>query len=53
MEKQELLQIVGGVNITGALLNYIVKGINTFMDLGRSVGGAIRRIRSGKLCPVA
>lgn len=53
MEKQELLQIVGGINITGAFLNYIVKGINAFMDLGRSLGGAIRRIRSGKLCPVA
>lgn len=52
MEKQELLQIVGGVNITGAFLNYIVKGINAFMDLGRSVGSAIRRIRSGNLCPV-
>lgn len=53
MEKNELLQIVGGINITGAFLNYLVKGINTFMDLGRSVGSAIRRAFGGKLCPIA
>ena len=43
MEKQELLQIIGGINITGAFLNYLVKGINAFMDLGRSLGTYIRR----------
>lgn len=53
MEKQELLQIIGGINITGAFLNYLVKGINAFMDLGRSLGTSIRRAIGGNLCPVA
>ena len=53
MKKQELLQIIGGINITGAFLNYLVKGINAFMDLGRSLGTSIRRAIGGNLCPVA
>lgn len=43
LEKEELLQIVGGINITGTLINALYKGINTIMDIGRSLGSAIRR----------
>ncbi len=51
LDNKQLLNIVGGINITGAFLNYLVKGINSILDLGRSVGTAIRRITSKNICP--
>lgn len=52
LEKEELLEIVGGINITGSFLNSIYKCVNTIMDVGRSLGSAIRRAISGSMCPV-
>lgn len=53
LDKKELLQIVGGIKITAALLSSIVRGINSLMELGRSVGSALRRGQEGKLCPIS
>lgn len=52
LEKRELLQIVGGISITGTLINSIVRAVNSFMDLGRSLGTAIRRVIGGNICPL-
>ena len=52
IEKKELMQIVGGISITGTLLNSIYKSINTIMDVGRSLGSAIRRFIGGNMCSV-
>lgn len=52
LTKKELSSIQGGVNITGTFINAIIKGINSFLDLGRSVGSAIRRVQTGKLCKI-
>lgn len=52
LEKDELLQVVGGISITGTLLNSICRGINSIMDVGRSLGTAIRRIGCRKMCPL-
>jgi bacteriocin-like protein len=49
LTNKELKQIVGGA-VTAAFINAIARGINTFLDLGRSVGTAIRRIGTGKIC---
>lgn len=49
MTKDELQQIVGGA-FSAAMLGYIIRGINTILDLGRSLGSSIRRIQSGRLC---
>lgn len=51
LTKQELHQIMGGA-ITAAFLNAIARGINAILDLGRSVGTAIRRIGNGSVCPL-
>ncbi|MDD2377960.1 MAG: hypothetical protein PHD10_04000 [Bacilli bacterium] len=51
LTKNELLLIEGGFSISGSLINSFVRGINAFLDLGRSVGTAIRRIRGNNLCP--
>lgn len=50
LEKQELLQIVGGFNLSATYLNAIARGIETILDLGRSLGTAIRRIIDGGIC---
>lgn len=52
LKKEELLLIVGGISITGTLINSIVRGINSILDLGRSLGTAIRRVVSGSVCPI-
>ena len=46
---EELMQIVGGA-ISASMINTIIRGIKSFLDLGRSVGTAIRRIQSGRIC---
>ncbi len=51
LTNNELKKIVGG-NITGTLLNSIIKGMTTIIDLGRSLGTAIRRIKSNSFCKV-
>lgn len=53
LEKEELLKVVGGVNITGAFINSIYRGINSVLELGRSFGSALRRIKGGKMCPIS
>lgn len=49
LNNNELKNIVGG-SITASMLGYIVRGINSLLDLGRSLGSAIRRVQSGNLC---
>ena len=46
---EELHSISGG-GISATLINSITKGINVFLDLGRTVGSGLRRIISGKMC---
>jgi hypothetical protein len=48
--KNEDLIIVRGGAVTGALINALARGIETLLDLGRSLGSAIRRIKTGRLC---
>ena len=49
IKNEELMQIVGGA-ISASMIYTIIRGINSFLDLGRSVGTAIRRIQSGRIC---
>lgn len=46
----ELLNIYGGISISGTLINSISRGINTILDLGRSLGSAIRRVMEKNIC---
>ena len=50
LTNNQMLNIYG---ITGAFLSSIIKGINIVLELGRSVGSAIRRGSGGKLCPIS
>lgn len=49
-ESDKLLSIVGGLNISGSIINAFSNGIKTLYDLGKNIGTAIRRIRTGALC---
>jgi len=54
LSKKQMLNIYGGAtSITGAFLSSLIKGINIVLELGRSVGSAIRRGSGGKLCPIS
>jgi len=53
MEKiklEEMYTIVGGINITSALLNALTSAANTIFEVGRAFGSAIRRFSSRSLC---
>lgn len=52
INRYELLNIVGGANITASFLSAISKGINSIMDVGRSLGTSIRRLIGGSICPL-
>ncbi len=51
INKQELKQINGG-GISASFISSIVRAVNSLLDLGRSVGSAIRRIQNGSVCPL-
>lgn len=51
LTKDELLKVVGG-GITASMISAIVKGVNSILELGRSVGSAIRRVQEGKVCNI-
>ena len=50
LNKEILLEIDGGLNISGSLLSSYTKAIKPILYVGRSLGTAIRRISSGNLC---
>ena len=51
LENNEMLVIYGGSTaFSGTLLNSIAKLINTVMDVGRTIGTAIRMVATGKRC---
>ena len=51
MEKEDLKVIIGG-GVNASFLTAIVRTVTTILDLGRSVGTAIRRIQNGNICSI-
>ncbi|MEG0266690.1 MAG: hypothetical protein RR659_03490 [Bacilli bacterium] len=52
IKEDELMSIYGGAGVSGNFISGIVRGVNSFLDLGRSVGSAIRRLSNGSICPL-
>lgn len=52
LKKEILINIEGGINITGTILNAFEKLLGTILDAGRSLGSSIRRISDNKICPL-
>lgn len=50
MNREELLVIKGGASISGTIINALVKGLSVVLELGRSLGTAIRRYQKKDYC---
>jgi len=50
MNNQELKDIYGGASFTSSALNAIVKAITSIYDIGRRIGSALVRYRTGNVC---
>lgn len=48
--KDKELQNIHGGGISASFITAAVRAINSLLDLGRSLGTAVRRIRSGSIC---
>ena len=51
LKQEEMLSIHGG-SIASPLINAITKAVGAIYDLGRQTGSSIRRLVSGKYCPL-
>lgn len=52
LRKEELLSVNGGATINASLLNAASRAITLIINMGRSLGSAIRRTFGGALCKV-
>lgn len=52
LTNEELFYVYGGLSISGNMISSMVRGMSLFLDLGRSLGTAIRRIAASSLCPL-
>ncbi len=50
--QNELLAIMGGLDLNGTIINAFSSGIKTLLELGRSLGTAIRRVVDGSVCTI-
>lgn len=53
LKDRELMDIMGGANwFSASLINAAARAIDTLLDVGRSLGSAIRRMVNGKVCSI-
>lgn len=50
LSKKELKEIKAGTSITGTLINSLIKGFDSILDVGRYFGSSIRRLVTGNSC---
>jgi len=50
IKENDIYFIEGGLSISGTLINSLTGGIKIILELGRSLGSAIRRGSNGKMC---
>ena len=46
-----LLKVEGG-GLSASVLNYLSTAIKTVYNIGQDLGGSLRRIATGKTCPL-
>lgn len=52
LNNKELKQIKGGAGISSSLVNSLIRGVNSLLDVGRYLGSSIRRFAGGNTCPL-
>lgn len=50
LSKDEMLQIVGGVNLSGTLVNAFTSAFKTLYGFGQNFGSSLRRIIRRRMC---
>jgi len=50
LEKNEMLNIHGGANLSSAVLNALMRTVSVMFSLGQAVGSAIRRTVGKNYC---
>ena len=50
LNKQEMLQIDGGTTLNSTVMSTLLKSASVFLEIGRSLGTAIRRAVSSCVC---
>ena len=49
MPKEELINVKGG-SVSGTIINGIIRAFTTALELGRSLGSALRRSKDKAMC---
>lgn len=52
ISNKDLYNIVGGINISGSMLHSFIGAFNLVLDIGRSLGTALRRTFGRSICPI-
>ncbi len=52
VEDSEIQVINGGSGLGATFLNYLSNAIKVIYGIGQDVGGSLRRIALGKICPL-
>lgn len=52
INKETMLKVTGGAGLTASFLTALVRGVNAFLEVGRTIGSSIRRISSKQVCPL-
>ena len=50
LNRNQLLDIDGGFSLSGTIINAFTNGIKTILEVGRSLGTALRRTKEDKMC---
>ena len=51
VKDQELNKIIGG-ELGATFLSYLADAVKTIYNIGQELGGSLRRIATGKTCPL-
>ena len=49
---KEAKSIKAGAGMSATVINSLIRGFNTFLDVGRYFGSSIRRLIGGNACPL-
>lgn len=52
VQDNELVNLTGGEGLGATFLNYLGNVIKTIYSIGQDLGGSIRRISTGNICPL-
>lgn len=50
LDKEKCLSIIGGLNVSSAIIQAFTSGVKIVLEVGRALGSALRRGGSGNLC---